>query len=347
MKTIPEAELHERLIAVQGKLSHLKTQTSHRRLTWQYDFHAVGDPFVRDFSVIQSSKAWRRMSGKNQVASSPFVPHIRNRATHSSEVIAHSVRIADYLGLNSNLAQAIAAGHDIGHVPLGHHGEYYLRKKMGKSFTHEMMGVIVAQHIERCGEGLNLTHATLDGMYRHSGKNATPTMTPEAWVVRYADKIAYLFADYNDFKRMKWCCPSELDQAMNWFGNSQRHRTFYTILALCEESSQTGKVTFEQSEEAVHFAELRALMYKEYVRVVEQDVSRFLDPIWTMLERSNRIPPWLGIALLTDEEVFRFVGDGRLVSWRGIMDTGMGEIVGSLTTDHMFKIDPLNLDLDW
>jgi dGTPase len=285
------------------------------------------------------------MSGKNQVASSPLTPYIRDRSTHVAEVMAHSGRIAEHLGLNAHLSLAIAAGHDIGHVPLGHQGEHYLVGRMGKPFSHEVMGVVVAQHIERRGEGLNLTHETLDGMYRHSGSNASPTMTPEAWVVRYSDKIAYLFADFNDFRRLRWKCSTELVEAMDWFGRNQRDRTFRTMVALCEESTATGKVSFDSSEPAKKFDALRKLMYREYARVAEQNAARILDPIYDFLERSSLVPPHIGIALLTDSEVRHLVGSTGMLNSKSIMDTGLGEIIE--TYPGLASVDVLSLDLDW
>ncbi len=347
MKDISEKDLYSRLLATHNALSHLKTETSHRRHNFENDFRSVGDPFIHDLSAILCSKSYRRMSGKNQVASAPFLPHVRNRMTHVSEVVAHSIRTASHLGLNTNLVQAISAGHDIGHVPFGHQGEHYLQTRIGKGFCHELMGVIVAQHIERGGVGLNLTHATLDGMYRHSGKNTSESMTPEAWVNRYADKIAYLFADYNDFIRMQWHCAPELVETMEWFGHNQRSRTIRTMLALCEESAESGRVIFENSEPAQKFNHLRSLMYREYERVVEQDVSARLDPIYEILERSGAIPAWLGIALLTDEEVCRLNSEHRMMNWKSLMDTGLGEILRKTTPEKLFSIDPMNLDLDW
>jgi dGTPase len=347
MKAIPNQELLDRFLATADALAHLKTKSSHRRHVYEVDFQAVGNQFVRDSSVILSSKASRRMGGKNQVASSHYTPHIRNRATHVGEVVAHSIRITEHLGLNTHLTQAIAQGHDIGHVPFGHQGEHYLQSMWNPKFSHEVFGVVIAQHIERRGTGLNLTHATLDGMWRHSGKNTSATMTQEAWVVRYADKIAYLFADYNDFQRLEWRCSPELEQMINWFGSSQRDRTFRTMVALCEESAQSGRVHFETSETAQMFDGLRKLMYAEYDRVVEQDVSRFLDPIYDFLERSKLIPPWLGIALLTDEEVSRLISNPHMLNSKVLMDTGLGEIIKKNNRDHLFAINGIDLDLNW
>jgi dGTP triphosphohydrolase len=351
MRDLSNSDIFSRLQAIMGKLSHLRTPTelpwTRRRHNCENDLYALGNPFIRDRRAIWECPAWRRLPCKNQVASYSHLPNIRNRLSHVCEVMAESVRIADYLGLNIDLTEAIAAGHDIGHVPLGHQGEHYIASRIGKAFCHEVMGVIVLQHIERGGRGLNLTHSTLDGMHRHSGKRTSDTMTQEAWCVRYGDKIAYLFADFNDFKRMGWPCSSELHEQMEWFGQKQRDRTIRAILALCEESVEAGRVRFETSEAAIRFDKIRTLMYAEYVAVVEQNVARMLDPIWDSLQQSGKIPPWLGIALLTDTEVQRFTDQTALRCWRGIMDTSLAEVLAKVSREKLFSIDPFNLDLDW
>jgi dGTPase len=348
MKNITYKELMARYIATENSLADLrKSDDSTRRNQYEFDIQSLGNPFIRDTSVILSSKANRRMGRKNQVASAQHFTHVRDRSTHVDEVIAHSIRLADHLGLNVHLAHSIAAGHDIGHVPFGHQGEHYIQERLGKPFTHEVIGVIIAQHVERKGLGLNLTWHTLDGMWRHSGNNASPLMTQEAWIVRYADKLAYLFADYNDFARFGWKCNPELVALMEWFGKNQRDRTFHTMMALCEESRQEGKVSFEKSEVAQKFNLVRKLMYQEYGRIVEQDVSRYLDPIWNFLDKTQCIPPWLGIALMTDIEVLRLHERSTLLNFRDIADTGMGEIINLIPREKLFSIDPSNLDLDW
>ncbi len=347
MEKISDEELCKRWIVTQNALSHLRTETSHRRYHYPNSIHNTGDLFLRDYSVLKNSKGWRRAMQKNQVATSTAKSHGRNRASHISEVCAHSERVASHLGLNVFLTQAIAVGHDIGHVPFGHQGEHYLQKRTGMNFTHEVMGVIIAQFIERRGFGLNLTHATLDGMWRHSGDNASSDMTQEAWTVNIDDKIAYLWADLNDFSRFDWKCADEVYDIANMFGSSQRHRTFRTMLALCEESAEAGKIQFEKSEEAQLFKKFRKLMYEEYGSLVEQQVEKFLDPIYMFLERSKRIPPWLGIALLTDTEVYAIHRNNDLLCWSHIAKTGLGEIIDLMPRERLFDPDLYKLDLDW
>lgn len=350
MREISTAEVTRRLRATQGALRHLATTASHRRLEYgDDDPRSVGGAFAHDLKALLCSKASRRMGAKNQVACADDTSvHMRNRSIHVDEVEASALWISDVLELNIMLACAISKGHDIGHVPFGHQGEHYLVHTKGHSgFCHEVMGVVIAQHIERKGKGMNLTHATLDGMQRHSGNRVSESMSQEAWVVRFADKIAYLFADFNDFERLEHAPARELIDLMNWFGDKQRGRVARTIMALCEESAAAGRVQFSETEAAKRFEELRRLMYREYLKIVEQDVTPKLDPIYRLLEQSELVPPALGIALLTDVEVCRFNREARLLSTKHIMNTGLGEIIRLVPREQLFSIDINDLDLDW
>jgi dGTPase len=346
MRDISDKDLLARYIATKGALCELKTTEYRRRYKRELDFQAVGDPFLRDYSDIVASKAHRRMGHKNQVASGPNRPHVRDRATHTNEVSGITTQITDHLGLNVGLGLSGSTGHDTGHVPFGHQGEHYIQQRVGANFTHETMGVVIAQHIERLGMGMNCTYQTLEAMHGHSGANAKPNMSQEAWVINNSDKIAYLFADYNDFRRLDWVCSAELSEQMDWFGINQRDRTFRTIVALCEESAEAGYVSFNSSEPARKFKNLRRLMYKEYEKIVIQDVSGFLDPIYDFLERSEMIPAWLGVALLTDDEVIRLRNESSILCSKSIMNTGLGEMIRSFPKEDLWKIK-CEPDLDW
>jgi hypothetical protein len=316
MKNKTYAELMAQYLATEGSLKHLRfdEKNARRRHTYEIDFQRLDNPFV----------------------------------IHVGEVKAHAQRISDHLGLNILLTQSGSDGHDTGHVPFGHQGEDWIRKITGKDFTHEKMGIIVAQKIERKGKGLNLTFETLEAMLRHSGNNAIASMTQEAWVIRYADKIAYLFADYNDFARLGWKCSKKLNALMKWFGYNQRERTFRTIVELCTESAEAGKVQFETSKAAHKFAELRKEMYEVYSRITRQDVSSLLEPVYELLDRTKHIPADLGIALLTDNEVLRMVEKKGLLDISDIMrGTGLGEIINLTPREHLFSIDITDVDLDW
>lgn len=341
-------DLPARVKALRGCLSDLKT-TKGRRLhppDEDDDPFEVSDPFVGDEAKIMSSKAFRTMKYKTQVLTNPQNPMIRSRHTHVMEVVAVSVITADLLGLNTSLARAIALGHDIGHVPYGHQGEIFMAKAMGKKeFCHERMGPIIAQKIERHGRGLNLTFETLEGMMCHSGKTVREGMTPEAWVVRYADKFAYIFADYNDVvQRMKFHVRPELRDLMDEFGPNQRLRTSTAMGELVIESAECGKVSFEHSECAKNFARLRELMYEVYVRVTEQNPAPALEPVLDFLRATKLGDPFLLLALMTDRDV-TFLAREPMKNVTHLECTALRELIPNL--EEIGHVDLCNPCLDW
>src|ERR1041385_1704171 len=165
--------------------------------------------FALDRDRIVHSKAFRRTKHKTQVFLAPVGDHYRTRLTHILEVSQIGRSMARALRLNEDLVEAMALGHDIGHTPFGHVGEELLAKFLPDGFRHNAQSVRIAEKIEKDGKGLNLTHETLDGIAKHSapteGGLETPSWgvpeTPEGWVVRYADKIAYLHHDIDDAMR--------------------------------------------------------------------------------------------------------------------------------------------------
>lgn len=165
--------------------------------------------FQVDRDRIVHSKAFRRTKHKTQVFLAPIGDHYRTRLTHILEVNQIGRSIATALGLNTDLVEAMALGHDIGHTPFGHIGEELLAKFLPEGFRHNQQSVRVVERLEKGGRGLNLTVQTRDGILKHSapteGGLETAAWgepdTPEGWVVRYADKIAYLHHDVDDAVR--------------------------------------------------------------------------------------------------------------------------------------------------
>ncbi len=335
----------------QGCLSSRKCLTGRRRHPPDKD----DDPFilrgqfVADEAKTLSSKAARRMGDKTQVLTNPRNPHTRRRSTHVMEVIACSVVVSDLLGLNTELVRAIAVGHDIGHVPFGHQGELWMAEAMGRKgrFCHEIMGVVLAQKIERCGEGLNLTHETLEGMLCHSGDFARDGMTQEAWVVRYLDKAAYIFADWNDIvKRTCFPVPQEVTDAINYFGRNQRERVSTMMAGLIVESAACGKVRFEDSEMALKFKRLRKLMYDIYVRITEQNPGATLGPVLEWLAGTGIANPFVMLALMTDRDV-ESLADQRMKNFTHLKETAIGELLPQLQKQTITLDDLCDPDLDW
>ncbi len=336
---------------LRGCLTNLKTTDGRRRFSEEEDatFDAIlsPDPFMEDLKRIRFSKAFRRMAGKTQVTAFPHSPYMRNRMTHTVEVAGCSEYIGSILGLHIPLIQSISYGHDIGHVPFGHQGESYLAKySCKKDFNHETMGVFVSQHIERKTEGLNLTKETLEGMYRHSGRRAIPSMTQEAWAVRYGDKVAYLFADFNDFERMKWPIPSSLEKLMSEFGSCHRERVSRTICEICIESAEKGRVSFEDSHFAKKFIDLRSEMYEVYVKITQQNMNQVFDPVMRFLENLKLADPTLMISLMTDDDVAR-LSSVKMINFSHIQNTAVGEILKFITDSKKDLTRYDELDLNW
>ena len=93
-----------------------------------YSRNDVRTEFERDYTRILHSQAYRRLKHKTQVFFAPHNDHICTRMEHVMHVASVASTISKFLGLNEQLASAIAMGHDIGHAPFGHHGEDCLNK---------------------------------------------------------------------------------------------------------------------------------------------------------------------------------------------------------------------------
>ncbi len=155
--------------------------------------------FQRDIDRIVHCKSFRRLKHKTQVFLSPEGDHYRTRMTHTLEVARVARTIARGLGLNEDLTEAAALGHDLGHTPFGHAGERILNEIMTDGFRHNEQSLRVVDRLENDGEGLNLTYEVRRGIVCHSGFDTAETL--EGRVVRISDQIAYLSADIDDALR--------------------------------------------------------------------------------------------------------------------------------------------------
>jgi dGTPase len=343
--------LQDKASALVGCLSSLRTVSSRRRDPCQKG-EALPMPcgFASDEARLLSCKAFRVMDARTQVFSFPENELVRDRKVHVLEVVANAVVASEMLGLNTNLVRAAAIGHDMGHVPFGHVGEAWMGRVMGRpEFCHEVMGPIIAQHIERKGVGLNLTWDTMDAMMRHSGTFAKGPMSPEAKVLNYADKIAYLFHDANDiFVRMRYPISQELQEVLDFFGENQRERGSTVISALVVESAELGRVSLEHSEVAKKFAQLRKLMYEIYPRVTQQNVGDQLGPLLDFLTKLNVGDPFLVLALMTDRDVTLMTQEA-MMDMRSFNRTTVSEIVRRFQEagKPLGGIDLCDPDLNW
>lgn len=153
--------------------------------------------FQRDRDRIIHSSAFRRLKHKTQV----FVEHegdyYRTRLTHSIEVAQVARTLAGVLGLNTDLAEAIALAHDLGHTPFGHTGEDALAALMAPygGFDHNAQALRIVTKLERHYadfDGLNLTWETLEGIAKHNG----PVTGPNA-DAKHAGPLPYALAEVN------------------------------------------------------------------------------------------------------------------------------------------------------
>jgi len=192
----------------------------------------IRTPFFHDIDRILYSYAYARYSDKTQVFKGKENAHITKRMLHVQYVSKIARTIGRALGLNEDLIEAAALGHDLGHVPFGHFGESVLNDislKVNEGyFNHNIESVRLLMHLESKGTGKNITIQVLDAIMCHNGefvfgeyrpikktkeefleeykksyseecfvKTLIP-MTLEGCVVRISDIIAYLGKDIED-----------------------------------------------------------------------------------------------------------------------------------------------------
>ena len=209
----------------------------------------VRTPFQRDRDRIIHAKAFRRLMHKTQVFISPDGDHFRTRLTHTLEMMQISRTIARALDLNEDLAEAIALGHDLGHTPFGHTGEGALSRALshhGRGFRHNEHSLRVVDHLEKEGEGLNLTFEVRDGILNHSGKGYP--FTREGEIVRIADRIAYVNHDVDDALRAGTIKRQDLPpNPLAVLGERMSFRIDRLVRDMITSSEQQGEITLSES----------------------------------------------------------------------------------------------------
>lgn len=173
---------------------------------------AVRTCYQRDYDRIVHSKAFRRMEYKTQVFVNSEGDHYRTRLTHSMEVAQICRSVARSLRLNTDLAEAVALAHDLGHPPFGHAGEEALNRLLADhgGFNHNVQTLRTIDELESrypFHPGLNLSYEVREGIARHESAGAVfdqwefpPGVSPplEAAIVDTADEIAYNSHDVDD-----------------------------------------------------------------------------------------------------------------------------------------------------
>ena len=234
--------------------------------------------FSVDADRILHSLAYTRYIDKTQVFSLIHNDHLTHRVLHVQLVSKIGRTIGRFLGLNEDLIEAIALGHDIGHPPFGHDGEGFLSEiclscGIG-TFQHNAQSVQFLDKVERKGRGWNLSLQTLDGILCHDGeihdielfpmKNKdfsvhereiqaliqTPEipltpMTPEGCVMRMADTIGYIGRDMEDAIRIGIITREDLPaEAVKVLGHTNGSTVYRLVTDVLTHSGQRGEIRF-------------------------------------------------------------------------------------------------------
>jgi dGTPase len=240
------------------------------------------DGYRQDFSVdvdrILHSLAYSRYIDKTQVFYLIKNDHITHRVLHVQLVSKIARTIGRFLGLNEDLIEAIALGHDIGHAPFGHDGERFLSEICREHgigfFQHNVQSVQFLDKVERKGKGWNLCLQTLDGILCHDGeiheeklqpekdktfekldeqfiaKKKYPSsllvpMTLEGCVVRMADTISYIGRDIEDAIRMNLVQRSDLPtECAKRLGTTNGTIVFNLVTDVIQNSSEHPYTAF-------------------------------------------------------------------------------------------------------
>ena len=178
--------------------------------------HPYRNAYARDRDRVIHSRAFRRLEAKTQVFTTRFSDHFRNRLTHTLEVAQIARTVAGALGLNTDLSEALALVHDIGHPPFGHAGERKLDELLrphGGRFNHNLQALRIVEQFEQRYldfTGLNLTFEVREGIVKHS-RDYDAVQFPElseylldqrppleSQLIDFVDEIAYNSADLDD-----------------------------------------------------------------------------------------------------------------------------------------------------
>ncbi|WP_343089191.1 deoxyguanosinetriphosphate triphosphohydrolase family protein [Methanocalculus natronophilus] len=282
----------------------------------------IRSPYSRDADRILHSRAYARYIDKTQVFSLVENDHITHRVLHVQLVSKISRTVGRSLCLNEDLLEAIALGHDIGHIPFGHFGEKCLSRicqneRIG-SFRHNVQGVRFLDEIEN----LDLTLQVLDGILCHDGEsNATELTpdpipekdgfaafherlkraaageavipaTPEGCVVRFADTIAYIARDLRDAAEVGLIAgfsdlPADIRSVL---GDDEREIINHLTLDLMTSSRTDGICRIGFSDEVgVALNRLKRFNYEEIyenqkTRSQDQIIERMFDLVFNVLK---------------------------------------------------------------
>jgi len=244
--------------------------------------------FERDRDRVIHSKAFRRLKHKTQVFLNPEGDHFVTRMTHTIQVTQVGRAMAVALGLNETLTEAICLAHDVGHSPFGHIGEDALTPLVEGEWLHSAHGVRTLTLLEP----LNLTAEVLDGVRAHSWRIDPPPGTPEGWLCRFADRIAYLTHDVADALRADVLSYHDLPtETLVTFGATSREWINTMVTSVIETSHEQGEVQMDPHHLEV-MGRLRDFMFEQvYLRPEgEQQKQRAIKVIQDLVRHYQEHP---------------------------------------------------------
>ena len=239
--------------------------------------HRIRTVFARDRDRVIHSAAFRRLEYKTQVFVNHEGDYYRTRLTHTLEAAQIARTVARALGLNEELAEAVALAHDLGHTPFGHAGEKVLNELMTPygGFDHNAQSLRTVDWIEiryPNFRGLNLSFEVREGIVKHSHFQDRPAAQEfdastypclEAQIVDLADEIAYLAHDVDDGLKAQMLSVEELNAS-----------------ALFRESAAAAR-------DASPSAEMRVLRYQTVIRMIDAMSTDLMSNLAGELERNK------------------------------------------------------------
>lgn len=264
----------------QFEIDHLSERAAKSRFSKGRDYDEpkceIRTDYQRDRDRIIHSKSFRRLKHKTQVFLSPEGDHYRTRLTHTLEVSQISRTIARSLGLNEDLTEAIALGHDLGHTPFGHTGERILNKLCENGFKHneQSLRVVEILEIRNDRQGLNLTFEVRDGILNHpAGYNPA---TLEGQIVSISDRIAYINHDIDDALRGGIIKSGQIpEEFLKNLGYTHGQRINKMITDVISNSMDKDKISM--SDEVYHYtAALRDFLFENvyYSKVAKSEEEK-------------------------------------------------------------------------
>ncbi|HKL00003.1 MAG TPA: HD domain-containing protein [Desulfotignum sp.] len=332
--------------------------------------------FSQDADRILNSLAFTRYIDKTQVFSLIQNDHITHRVLHVQLLSRVARTIGRYLGLNQDLIEAAALGHDIGHPPFGHDGEQFLsrltRETGAGCFHHNVQSIQFLDKIERKGSGWNLSLQTLDAIMCHDGETHTQQLAPleprtfedldrliqtfhaneqaaatpmtlEGCVVRMADTISYIGRDLEDGIRLGLVTRDQIpDLCRTTLGSTNGTIVFNLVTDLIATSLDQPFVGFSE-ETGLALQTLKAFNYNQIYK--NPAIKQHLGSIGTIYEH-------LFYRYLDDLEkenrssaIFtRFLADMSVTYWQAHSPPQMvRDFISGMTDSYFIRQAPARL----